>query len=177
LFSFICRTWKADITPISSAMSCNIVALPTLITLRSLLQIMNSCSHSGFPVVRHINDADRYVGVILRRQLRVILAMKRIEFRSGCEIPDFDTKVFIAMKDSHRSKELNIEAHVQDKFTEPFVNQQINLSPFMNRFVVCFRVAAPLRASLSMAPACCCSLQLTFNVFVLAAARFRSSQT
>lgn len=133
--SFICRTWKADITPISSAMSCNIVALPTVITLKSLLQIMNSCSHSGFPVVRHINDADRYVGMILRRQLRVILAMKRIEFRSGCEIPDFDTKVFIAMKDSHRSKELNIEAHVQDKFTEPFVNQQINLSPFMNRFV------------------------------------------
>jgi hypothetical protein len=130
-------------------MNSNIVVLPTLVPLKNLLEVMNSCTHSGFPVVRQVNDADRYVGMILRRQLRVILAMKRIEFRSGCEIPDFDTKVFIAMKDSHRSKELNIEAHLQLKFTEPFVNQFINLSPFMNRFVVCFCVAPPLRVRMS----------------------------
>lgn len=116
-------------------MSANVVTLPTLISLKDLIDTMNACSHNGFPVVRSINDADRYVGLILRRQLRIILAMKRIEFRSGFEIPDFDTKVFIAMKDPHRSKELNVEAHVKDTFTEPFVNQQINLAPFMNRYV------------------------------------------
>jgi CBS domain-containing protein len=135
LYLIIRRTWKADITPVSSAMSTNIVTLPTIITLKDLIQIMNACTHSGFPVVRSINSADRYVGLILRRQLRVILAMKRIEFKSGCEIPDFDTKVFIAMKDSHRSKELNIEALVQHTFTQPFVDQQINIAPFMNRCV------------------------------------------
>jgi hypothetical protein len=132
------RTWKADITPVSSAMSTNIQTLPTVITLNDLIQTLNACTHSGFPVVRPINGADRYVGLILRRQLRIILAMKRIEFRSGCDIPDFDTKVFIAMKDAHRSKELNIEAHVQHTFTQPFVNQQINLTPFMNRCVLLF---------------------------------------
>lgn len=130
------RTWKADITPVSSAMSTNIQTIPTVINLNDLIQTLNACTHSGFPVVRPINGADRYVGLILRRQLRVILAMKRIEFRSGCDIPDFDTKVFIAMKDAHRSKELNIEAHVQHAFTQPFVNQQIDLTPFMNRCVL-----------------------------------------
>lgn len=126
-------TWKADITPVSSAMSSDVVALPTLISLKDLISKLNACTHSGFPVVRPINGADRYVGLILRRQLRIILAMKRIEFRSGFDIPDFDTKVFIAMKDAHRSKELNVEAHVRGTFTEPFVDQQINLTPFMNR--------------------------------------------
>jgi hypothetical protein len=129
------RTWKADITPVSSAMSSDVVALPTLISLKDLISKLNACTHSGFPVVRPINGADRYVGLILRRQLRIILAMKRIEFRSGFDIPDFDTKVFIAMKDAHRSKELNVEAHVRGTFTEPFVDQQINLTPFMNRYL------------------------------------------
>jgi hypothetical protein len=124
-------------------MSANVVALPSLIVLKDLISIMNACTHSGFPVVRTINDADRYVGLILRRQLRIILAMKRIEFRSGCDIPDFDTKVFIAMKDPHRSKELNVEAHVRDSFTEPFVNQHINLTPFMNRCVASSSTSFP----------------------------------
>jgi len=99
-------------------MSTDVVSLPTTITLKDLIQTMMACTHSGFPVVRHINGADRYVGMLLRRQLRIILAMKRIEFRSGCEIPDFETKVFLAMKDTHRSKELNIEAYVQQSVAQ-----------------------------------------------------------
>jgi CBS domain-containing protein len=153
-------------------MSPDIIVLSNVVTLKDLLHIMNSCTHNGFPVVRHVKDADRYVGLILRRQLRVILAMKRIEFRSGCEIPDFDTKVFIAMKESHRSKELNIEAHVQHMFTEPFVNQMINLTPFMNRFVhsLLLLIKNDVHDILAL-------LFTAVNVSALAAALFRCTQT
>ena len=71
-----------------NAMAQPVVVLPDVCKVRRIVEILNSCSHNGFPVVGSKLETMHYVcGLILRQQIEVILRDRLWGHQSGKKVP------------------------------------------------------------------------------------------
>eukprot|EP00758_Cryptobia_borreli_P000967 Tbor_TRINITY_DN1819_c0_g1::TRINITY_DN1819_c0_g1_i1::g.23089::m.23089/K05016/CLCN7; chloride channel 7 len=73
VLDFASRIHKYDMFSARNVMKSPVITLTPIMAVGNIIKILETSTHNGFPVISSNDDSGRYQGLILRRQLEIII--------------------------------------------------------------------------------------------------------